>query len=729
MVSRRSLIASGLIALLLSSCAKQLTSREVAEHVGKSVVLITYADAPGNGSGFFVRGRNKVCTVLTAHHVVAPSSQLKLQTNDGKFWNSETIQRFPNQDLALITFEPDSEKCPYKALKFGNSDRVKVGDDIYITGFPSGSSPPRVGIFDGTAYSTHATPDNMTSDGTSISYSAGPSKNYIVSSTVSALDKLADGYGISYHLTTYDVCRMSGPVVKARMVPGVSFPPPIWSACGMTGGPVVNTAGKVIAIHGRSERELVKKAELTNGMLSQKQPGYVLNSYDRNSYKWSIPINVYLANKNNIPSESVATSDAPKTAEEWLKVGTELFLSQRYEKAIDAYDKAIQFKPDYHEAWYGRGLALGNLKQYEKAIASYDKAIQFKPDYHEAWYDRGIALGSWKQYEKAIASYDKAIEFKPDYHEAWYDRGIALENLKQYEKAIASYDKAIEFKPDYHEAWYDRGIALGNLKQYEKAIASYDKAIEFKPDYHEAWYSRGIALGNLKQYEAAKKAYDKAVKLKSDYHEAWTGRGVALWNLKQYEAARGSFSRGIYLKPDYQPEAPKTAQEWLKVGNDLFVAQRYEKAIDAYDLAIQYKHDLDEAWYRRGMALGKLKQYEQAIASYNEVSPLSNPYYPEVLYNRGMALESLKQYKKAIASYDEAIQIYQYQKVRASYDKAIQISPYYPEVLYKRGMALESLKQYKKALESYNKAIQLKPNYQLAISNRKKLLTQMGRSK
>ena len=729
MVSWRSLIASGLIALLPSGCAKQLTSREIAEHVGNSIVLITYADAAGNGSGFFVRGKNKVCTVLTARHVVAPSSQLQLQTNDGKFWNSETIQRFPNQDLALITFEPDSEKCPYKALEFGNSDRVKVGDDIYITGFPSGSSPPRVWS-SGTSSITHSTPPRWTSDGTSISYSAGPSKKYIVSSTVSALDKLADGYGISYHLTTYDVCRMSGPVVKTRMVPKVSFPDLMWSACGMTGGPVVNTAGKVIAIHGRSERELVKKAELTNGMLPQKQPRYVLNSYDRNAYKWSIPINVYLANKNNIPSESVATSEAPETAEEWLKVGTDLFLSQRYEQAIDAYDKAIELKPEYHESWYGRGIALESWKQYEKAIASYDKAIQLKPDYHEAWYSRGIALESWKQYEKAIASYDKAIELKPEYHEAWYSRGIALESWKQYEKAIASYDKAIQLKPDYHEAWYGRGLALGNLKQYEKAIASYDKAIELKPEYHEAWYSRGLALGNLKQYEAAKKAYDKAVKLKPDYHEAWTGRGVAQWNLEQYEEARVSFGRGIYLKPDYQPEAPKTAEQWLKVGNDLFVAQRYEKAIDAYDLAIQSKHDLREAWYRRGMALAKLKQYEQAIASYDEVPrfPFS-PYYSEVLYNRGMALESLKQYEKAIESYDQAIQIYQYEKVRASYDKAIQISPYYPEVLYKRGMALESLKQYKKAIKSYDKAIQLKPNYQLAINNRKKLLTQLGRSK
>ncbi|WP_242040542.1 tetratricopeptide repeat-containing serine protease family protein [Coleofasciculus sp. FACHB-1120] len=541
MVSWRWLIASGFIALLSSGCTKQPTSGEIAKQVGNSVVLITYADTEGSGSGFFVSGENKVCTVLTARHVVAPSSKLKLQTNDRKFWNSATIQNFPNQDLALITFDPGSENCPYKALELGDSDTVNVGDGIYITGFPGGSSAPQ-----------------------------------FVPGTVSALGKLSDGYGISY------------PVITTR---------------GMSGGPVVNTAGKIIAIHGRSERELVEKAERTGENLPpQQQSAQSVNSADgdaQNTFKWGIPSNTYKVNLSKILAEAAATTKA----EELLNSGNDLLVSERYKEAVIDYDKAIEIKPDYHEAWNNRGYGLRKLEQYQEAIASYDKAIQIKPDKHEAWAGRGYTLDELQQYREAIASYDKAIQFKPDFHEAWYNRGLALRKLEQYQEAIASYDKAIQIKPDKHEAWYGRGYTLDELQQYREAIASYDKAIQFKPDFHEAWAGRGYALGELQQYQEAIASYDKAIQFKPDFHEVWASRGYALGELQQYE-----------------------------------------KAIASYDKAIQFKPDKHEAWAGRGYALGELQQYEKAIAS-------------------------------------------------------------------------------------YDKAIQFKPDYQLAIDNRKKLLTQLGRSK
>ncbi len=151
-------------------------------------------------------------------------------------------------------------------------------------------------------------------------------------------------------------------------------------------------------------------------------------------------------------------------------------------------------------------LELGNLqragKSYQEAISSYDKALEFKPDYHLAWHKRGWSLHKLGRYEEAISSYDKALEFKPNDHEALNSRGISLKNLGRYEEAISSYDKALEFKPYYHHAWNNRGISLDDLGRYEEAISSYDKALECRPDYHEAWYNKACyyALqGNIEQ--------------------------------------------------------------------------------------------------------------------------------------------------------------------------------------------------------------------------------------
>ena len=74
-MSWRWLIASGLLALSLTGCLVK-SSDKIAQELEQSVVLITYRDKPGHGTGFFVPGSKGVCTVLTAKHVLAPSSDL-----------------------------------------------------------------------------------------------------------------------------------------------------------------------------------------------------------------------------------------------------------------------------------------------------------------------------------------------------------------------------------------------------------------------------------------------------------------------------------------------------------------------------------------------------------------------------------------------------------------------------------------------------------------------------
>ncbi|HSF72970.1 MAG TPA: tetratricopeptide repeat protein, partial [Microcoleus sp.] len=187
--------------------------------------------------------------------------------------------------------------------------------------------------------------------------------------------------------------------------------------------------------------------------------------------------------------------------------------AEEYTKAIASYDKALEFKPDFHVAWYNRGNALDDLGREEEAMASFDKALEIKPYFHEAWNNRGIALGNLGREEEAIASFDKALKIKPDKDAAWYNRGIALGKLGRGEEAIASYDKALEIKPDKDEAWFNRGIALGKLGRWEEAIASCDKALEIKPDKDEAFYNKACCYALQSQIDKAIQNLQQAINL------------------------------------------------------------------------------------------------------------------------------------------------------------------------------------------------------------------------
>ncbi|MGI8500776.1 MAG: CHAT domain-containing protein, partial [Hassallia sp.] len=75
-----------------------------------------------------------------------------------------------------------------------------------------------------------------------------------------------------------------------------------------------------------------------------------------------------------------------------------------------------------------------------------------------------------------------------------------------------------------------------------------------------------------------------------------------------------------------------------------------------YDKAIEIKPDYYEAWYNRGIALGNLGQFSEAIAFYDKAIEIKPDYY-EAWYNRGNALGNLGQFSEAIASFDKAIKI------------------------------------------------------------------------
>ena len=323
MISCRYLVAFGFIALSLSGCNNSKTAKDIGKQAGESLVLINYADKSGHGTGFLVQGENtQVCTILTVRHVVPPSTELKLQTPDKKIWKAENIKRFPKQDLAVITFKADAASCPYKTLSLGNSDKVDVTDTVYIAGFPTSST-----------------------------------RQFTVGA-VSLIDNQTEGYGISYTAIT---------------------------AAGMSGAPVINTAGEVVAVHGRTDVELATQAEIKGEEPPpQQQSKTGANSTNGDAvgtFKWGIPINIYVANVAQVTKEA---EEANQKAQDFYNEGNDFYTVQNYSNAIASYDKAIALKPDYADAWISRGNALNNLTRYEEAIKSYDKATKFDPNNQRA---------------------------------------------------------------------------------------------------------------------------------------------------------------------------------------------------------------------------------------------------------------------------------------------------------------------------------------------------------
>ena len=104
----------------------------------QSVVLIhnsyinSYGQAAtGSGSGFIL---SRDGYVVTNHHVIEGNGTLEVITNDGRRHSAKLVGSDNANDVALLKIEG----AEFPAVKLGNSDELKVGDQVAAIGNPLG---------------------------------------------------------------------------------------------------------------------------------------------------------------------------------------------------------------------------------------------------------------------------------------------------------------------------------------------------------------------------------------------------------------------------------------------------------------------------------------------------------------------------------------------------------------------------------------------------------------
>ena len=107
----------------------------IAARVLPSVVSIETMskDGGGSGSGFVIDTNGYL---LTNNHVVADAMTIKVILNDGREYAAKILGRDESYDLAVLKIKTTG----LKALQFGDSSKVQVGDSVIAFGSPLGLS-------------------------------------------------------------------------------------------------------------------------------------------------------------------------------------------------------------------------------------------------------------------------------------------------------------------------------------------------------------------------------------------------------------------------------------------------------------------------------------------------------------------------------------------------------------------------------------------------------------
>jgi tetratricopeptide (TPR) repeat protein len=292
--------------------------------------------------------------------------------------------------------------------------------------------------------------------------------------------------------------------------------------------------------------------------------------------------------------------------------GIKLVSDRKYEKAIEAFDKAINKEPAYYRAWFMRGYSLSCLQRYDEALQNYDKALDITPDSDEVWFYKGVLFRDINQVDEELRCYDKVLQIQPEHVEALCHRAHLYLNQNNYDLALADLETAISLNSEYAEAWHYRGDALSKLERSQEAIAAYQNVMRLQPR-SGVWQNLISLLEKTQQYDAALAVYNQKLRFHPDDATVFNYRGLTLEKLGQQEQANISFKQALKISEKTLKRHPQDIGAYFEKGLALRCLHNYIDAISALKQVVAIDPSRSYAWYNIACCYALQNNSELAI--------------------------------------------------------------------------------------------------------------------
>jgi Trypsin-like peptidase domain len=408
---------------------QQAATAKSAEEVGSIATAITVEIKTENpldtGSGILLQRQQDVYTLLTAKHVVKEYTNVTIKTSDGtihKFLPGSIRKSGNNLDLAILKFRSSKN---YSLVNIGTSKTLQRGSTVYVAGFPS--------AVDETVISTGLL--NFT-DGKVTGVAARGNDS---------------GYSLIYGNQTLP---------------------------GMSGGPVLNENGELVAIHGQGERDREREQKTGRNL------GIVVERFGAVALAMGIRLDQPVAS----PAPSLIAN-----ATDYYLAGVDKAFDQEFQEALTELNQAISLDPNHVSAYAFRGFARTRLNDLVGAAADLNKAITLDPKSALAYTMRGALRSNSNDWQGALADANRAISLDPKFSLAYYLRFSVVvgekpeeshRNTKRRELVLADLNQSIALDPNFADAYTSRSSfsrdQASSIRDLQKAAKLFRQQKRFR---------------------------------------------------------------------------------------------------------------------------------------------------------------------------------------------------------------------------------------------------------
>lgn len=344
--------------------------------------------------------------------------------------------------------------------------------------------------------------------------------------------------------------------------------------------------------------------------------------------------------------------------------------------------------------------------KFDEAIQAYTEAIALNPTDHVFYSNRSAAYLSKGDAENALADGEKCIEVNKTWPKGYSRKGAALHALKRYDEALDTYEQGLEVAPE------DAGLK-GGVAEVRKILASrpppggsggglFGPQMLAKLIGHPKF---GPKLGDP-AFMAKLQMVNSNPQLMMQDPEMMEVLQALLGGMGGGPGGEENpFRPSPASSASASAPAPAPAPS-AKKAEPVVEEEEVEDVLSEEELALKRKKTEAAAAKERGNALYKAKNFDAAIAAYDEAFALdsTNMMY---LNNKAAVLIEKGEWQEAVTLCEQALEVGRAN--RAPFEEKAKVYHRIAAAHLKGNDIPSALKAYEKAqMEMYDKAIERK---------------------
>ncbi|EPB73864.1 tetratricopeptide repeat protein [Ancylostoma ceylanicum] len=174
----------------------------------------------------------------------------------------------------------------------------------------------------------------------------------------------------------------------------------------------------------------------------------------------------------------------PQRAEQLLNIVMRISsnLPLKHAKAVDCMERAIQLDPYFAYAYTLLGHELIFQEEYDRAANAFRRALEISPKDYRAWHGLGLVHLRKEQMGLAQVNISKAVTINPTNRAMLCQLAQIEQALNRPERAMRLTDRALALDPDDVACRYNRARLLFDTKRNEECVKELNELKEVSPD-------------------------------------------------------------------------------------------------------------------------------------------------------------------------------------------------------------------------------------------------------